>query len=417
MAKIIFKSPGQADNLSNVLLEKWNEEILRQYQLLAGDFGSKFFHLDPAEIQNSIVVNSVKWFGDPAEPAFCQNAEVAQKLSDWGIKGRHNLHNEYCEYTIEYRTDAKGKLRPKRVQITTELREYWVTLAKHDPAFLKTLASSILGKQIAWDQLYGNDPTNMTIEQREISFSTQVAGNGNDDRLAKLGVPGQPIGKLNRDNALFMTHPINGLDDLLYIVMFGAKPYARKYGTTFEKVKKEAIFKTFGVQHLACRHADPAAAMGAYDAVYEGRHIAFNETLGMYILSFSKNNFAYNGNPVPDNWVQLSRGQNNLHQRLVFGPSDAEDIYLDDITIDKGGEDVNIKGGFEVLQHIEVGPLVQVGQPSPLNDADYVVLTETDDGIVCGQADICGLIKKLLDEYNNGSLLVKTSPRNVKTIV
>ncbi|ETZ22825.1 hypothetical protein [Pedobacter sp. V48] len=413
MTKIIFKSPGEADNLPTLLLEKWNEEIQRQYSLLETDLGSKFFHLDPAEIQNSIVVNSVKWFGDPAEPAFCQSADVAQKLSDWGIKGRHNLHNEYCEYTIEYRTDSQGKLRPKRVQITTELREYWVTIAKHDPDLLKQLATSVLNYQVTWDDLYGNDPIPMTIQQREISFSTQVAGNGNEDRLIQLGVPSQPVGKINRENAFFMTHPINGLDDLLYIVMFGAKPYARKNGATFEKVQKESIFKTFNVQQLACRHADPAAAMGAYGAVFEGRHIAFNEALGMYIQSFSKNNFAYNGNAIPDAWVQFSRG----HQRLVFGPSDAEEVYLDDITLDKGGVDVSIKGGFEVLQQIEVGPLIQLGEATELDEGEYVILTESDAPIVCGQASICKLIKKLLTEYENGGLVLKSSPRNVDIII
>ena len=407
MAKIIFNAPGQADNLSQVLLEKWNEEIEHQYKRLEPDFGSNFFVFDPNDIPNSISVNSVKWFGDPAEPAFCQNLDVAQNLSDWGIKGRHNLHNEYCEYAVEYRIDTNGNLRPKRVQITTELREYWLTIAKYDPIFLKNLASTILQKQISWNDLYGSDPTNMTPEQREMNFSTLVAGDGKK----------QPQGSLNTDNALFMSHPINGLDDLLYIVMFGAKPYARKNGSNYEKVTKYAIFKEFGVEHLACRHADPAAAMGAYDAVFTGRKIAFNQNLGMYILSFSKNNFAYNGNTIPDSWVKLSRGQNNLYQRLVFGPSDNENIFLDDITVEKGGIDVPIKGGFEVVQHIEVGPIVQVGEPSQLTATDYHLVTNNDDEILCNQASVCSrTIAPLWAEYNQGQL-ARIAPRTTDLII
>lgn len=406
MAQIIFNSPGQADNLSDLLLKKWNEEIEQQYKKLETAYGSKFFAFDPTTIPNSIAVNSVKWFGDPAEPAFCQNSDIAQKLSDWGIKGRHNLHNEYCEYIVEYKIDSTGKQRPKRVQITTELREYWVTIAKYDPNFLKQLATTILGKEIKWDDLYGSDPANMTPEQREATFSTLVAGDGNR----------QPKGKLNTENALFMSHPINGLDDLLYIVMFGSKPYARKSGTQFEKVTKYAIFKEYGVEHLACRHADPAAAMGAYEAVFAGRKIAFNQNLGMYILSFAKNNFGYNGNVIPDAWIKFSRGQNNLHQRLVFGPSDEENVFLDDITVEKGGIDVPVKGGFEVVQHIEVGSIVQVGEPSQLSPSDYELLTKSDDAILCNQAEVCSrTIAPLWAEYNQGHL-VRVAPRSTQVI-
>lgn len=414
MAKIIFNAPGQADNLSQDLLEKWNEEIQRQYDSLAQSeikpgvkLGSKFFVFDPTIISNSTTVNSVKWFGDPAEPAFCQNSDIAQKLSDWGLKGRHNLHNEYCEYTVEYKIDSNGKQRPKRVQITTELREYWLTIAKHDPNFLKQLASTILEKEVTWDDLYGNDPTAMSPEQREKNFSVQVAGFGKN----------QPVGKLNTENALFMTHRINGLDDLLYIVMFGAKPYARKDENQYNKVTKYAIFKEYGVEQLACRHADPAAAMGAYEAVFSGRKIAFNQNLGMYILSFSKNNFAYNGTTIPDSWIKFSRGENGLHQRLVFGPSDNENIFLDDITVEKGGIDVPIKGGYEVVQHIEVGPIVEVGEPSQLSPSDYELLTQSDEEILCNQANVCSdTIAPLWAEYNQGQL-VRVAPRTTHVIV
>lgn len=415
MARLIFNAPGQADALSQNLLEKWNQEIERQYNELAqGSLASDFFKLNPGDIPNSITVNTIKWFADPAEPAFCQNSEVAKKLSDWGIKGRHLLHNEYCEYTVEYKADQTGKLRPKRVQVTTELREYWAIIAVHEPDTLRQLATTVLERPVTWIELYGGDPATMTEEQRFVNFSKLVAGNGYDKRLQALGVPDQPTGALNTENALFMTHPINGLDDLIYIVLFGAQPYARKNGAAFQKVKKEAIFKFAEVTHLACRHADPAAAMGAYNAVFEGRSVAFNQNLGMYITSFSKNSFLYNGNHLPEAWVRLSRGAAGMNQRLVFGPADNEDVFLDEITVEIGGVDVNLTGGFDIVQHIEVGPLVQVGPPTTLSDNDYVLVTTTDDAIRCSEAGVCTSIQDLLDQYNQGSLVEKVGPRNIK---
>ena len=50
--------------------------------------------------------------------------------------------------------------------------------------------------------------------EREIAFGHALGGNGNDAHLVQAGVPAQPTGRLNTENALFMTHPINGIDDL-----------------------------------------------------------------------------------------------------------------------------------------------------------------------------------------------------------
>jgi hypothetical protein len=156
-------------------------------------------------------------------------------------------------------------MRPKRVQVTTELREYWVCVAMHDPVALRALTKNVLGLEPAWEDLYGvGDPLALSVDQRKLAFSTFVAGHGNDRELENLGVPAQPVGELNTDNALFMTHPINGLDDLLYIVLFGAKPYARGDVADPQPATREQIFREFDVEHLACRHADPAAAMGAH---------------------------------------------------------------------------------------------------------------------------------------------------------
>ena len=63
---------------------------------------------------------------------------------------------------------------------------------------------------------YGvDDPHALVESRREALFRRHLAGD--DD--------GEPDGALNRANALFISNAINGLDDLIFIVMFGAKPY------------------------------------------------------------------------------------------------------------------------------------------------------------------------------------------------
>ncbi len=405
----LFQVPGNADKLGSPLVKKWNEIILQEYQNL-NSLHSDFFKLDYQEIANP-TKTAITWFADPAEPAFCKSSDIAKKLSNWDVRGRHELHNEYCEYRTIYKMDKTGKLRPKRVQITTELREYWVMLAVESPSKLRNIIKSILGFLPSWQDLYGVDnPSNLSKEEREIRFSTLVAGNGGKKVLNEKGVPSQPTGKINTDNALFMTHPINGLDDLLYIVLFGATPYAIKQGSNFQKASKEQIFRAEKVEHLACRHADPAAAMGAYNAVFEGRKVGFADPIGMYIQSFSEGVFSYNDQPLPQSWIKKSRG----NQRIEFGPSDIEDVYLDDIIVSIGGSDVNLTGGFEIVQQIEVGPFVFVGGKSEVPVEKYKEISESNTPIKCNEAAVCQRIETLYKEYlNSGNDAVKSKPRTI----
>ncbi|OYQ61663.1 hypothetical protein B9G53_26200 [Pseudanabaena sp. SR411] len=406
-----YDSPGYVDQLNTNLIDKWNEVIQVSYTSLEADFGSRFFAIDPQALTNPSPA-AIQWFADPAEPNFCIGEDVAKQLSDWGIRGRQELHNEYCEYRVIERVDSSGRMRPKRIQVTTELREYWVCIAKYDPTKVREMVQSTLGFQPSWEDLYGvNDPFGLTEDQREISFSTLVAGHGNDRKLSSMGVPRQPTGRLNTENALFMTHPINGLDDLLYIVMFGARPYASS--TPGTKATREQIFREFDVEQLACRHADPAAAMGAYEAVFNGQPVAFANPLGMYFLSFTKNVFSYQGSPIPDEWIQWSRGkQEGVYQRLEFGPSDSDAAFLDDITVDVGSSSTPLTGGFQVLQFIEVGPLVVVGDVTPVSTGEYIILNTSNSPIKCSEADVCNvLIKPLKEEYDRNQQVGRVSPR------
>ena len=222
-----YDVPGRADELTEELVSKWNETIAAAYDSQDPSLKSRFFELDWEGLREANQTDAVKWPGDPAEPSFCIDDEIAQLLSDWGKEGRHALHNEYCEYAVISMPDGTGRLRPKRVQVTTELREYWSCVAIRDPGRVRAMAAEVLVREPGWEELFGvADPHALSEAEREVAFGHTVAGHGNDPRLTQAGVPAQPNGRLNTDNALFMTHPINGLDDLLYIVLFGAKPYA-----------------------------------------------------------------------------------------------------------------------------------------------------------------------------------------------
>lgn len=426
-----FEAPGFVNDLDENLTKLWNSTINRHYEELASpeSVGKiRFFALDPQTVNNGVETDAVKWAADPAEPKFCVDRQTAKSLSDWataighpiheafGSKGRDRVQNEYCEYVVLYQKFEEGtapnlktQYRPKRVLLTTELREYWLLLAEQAPQKLQEVASSILGRVVQWSELYGpivTDPTTLSPQQRRFQFALWVAGGSGGisegdfkDNFLEEGVPVQPLGSLNRRHALFMTHQINGLDDLLYIVMFGARPYAKREGSQWVKASKDAIFTKYGVEQLACRQADPAAAIGAYDQAFQGKTVAFANPLGMYIQSFAKNNFQFQGKTVPDEWIRFSRGKGEgYYQRLEFGPPDTEPHFLDDITV--GDSQEPVIGGFQVVEQIEVGPLLVVGDGDSVKDEEYQQFEVVSvPSITCSQAGICKQMVRLREEY------------------
>ena len=415
-----YEAPGGVEDLnSKTLIELWNGRIEEEYKELS-DFHSRFFDLNYESIPGGKDISDVRWTSSPAEPEFCFDEKTAQELCDWRLdtghpihsalsaKGRRRTHNEYCEYRIVFKEDDDEKIRPKRVIFTTELREYWMTLATYSPEQLASACSDAIGRTPTWSELYGpgvTDPLVLHPKDRLLLFATWVSGGGGDSDLMRAGVPTYPIGALNNENALFMTHRINGLDDLFYIVLYGAHPYARNEKGIWVKATKDEIFSQthFGEDeapvHLACRHADPAAALGAAGQAFEGRQIGFSNPLGMYFMTFAKDDFLFDNNPLPDNWIKFSRGKGaKFFQRLEFGPPDDVPHFLDEITV--GDENETLKGGYQIAQRIEVGPWLRVGEPSSVSDAEYSSFhVEKVPEYKCANAEVCKNHRRLKDEY------------------
>lgn len=398
-----FSAPGLADDLAPDLVAAWNKEIRRHFDNLEPSLGTKYFTLEPGDPSPQRV--AVTWFGNPAEPEFCFDTDTARKLSDWGVRGRRALHNEYCEYALISAADRDGRLRPKRVQVTTELPEYYLMLAEHDPDRLREVLTATLSSEPRWQELYGPtvaDPKQLGPHQRRVAFARQLTGHGLHQDLQDAGVPANPVGSLNAVNALFMAHPINGLDDLIYIVMFGSKPYARRTASgALEPAGRDQIFRQEpGLEALSCRHADPAAALAAAGAAFEGRTVSFADPLGMYIHEFTSEVFLFEDGPVPGEWIRLGRGRDGLHQRLEFGPADDDPHFLDEIVVVEGQSEEPLTGGYQVVRQVQVGPVVALGAPKAVPPEDFVELPASAGPIRCRDASVCAdTVRPLKEAY------------------
>jgi hypothetical protein len=405
-----YGPPTSASDVPASVLDEWNAVIGQVLTQTLTDHpdAAPFLRSHPDLLPSPGPEDTAHWTGDPAEPRFCINQDWAEKLSDWGTRGRRELHNEYCEYVLKFAIDSNGRRRLKRVIATTELPEYWLTMAKVDPAFLKRNAEEILGTPVSYMDLYGlEDPLSQTPRDRWIAFANQTAGSCNNPELQAAGVPEYPIGNLNREHALFMIHPINGLDDLIYIVVFGAKPYAVNDGGVVRRANLHEIFRSQGVTHLACRNADPAAAAKAYDVtvqqiqagVVRGKPIAFADPIGMFIQTFSSDFFTLDGGPVPDSWINLCRGIEGKYQHLEFGPPDEDPRFLDDAQVeDIAGMLRPVDSGYLVAKRIEVGPYIKAGAISDFN-VELVSVPAEPASLDCSEAGVCGRIRQMKAAY------------------
>lgn len=401
--------PGHADVVSPAVLAAWNATITTEFDRQLDAEASGLLLRDPQQIAGGVETDAVHWAGDPAEPRFCQDRGWAEKLSDWGSRGRHVFHNEYFEYGVVHAQDSTGRLRPKRVVATTELAEYWLTAATLDPDLVQSMARDALGWLPAFTDLYGpqgDTPATLTPERRRILFATFVSGHGQHQDLIQAGVPANPLGDLNTRNVLFMSHPINGLDDLIYIVAFGSRAYVVGTGAQRRRATLHEIFRAAGVTHLACRNADPAAAQGAYDQVLKsinggmgrGCQIAFADPLGMYLGPFNEAEFTYQGQPVPPAWITKRRGEPGREQRFEFGPPDDHPAFLDDIMIEEGAEPTPLTGGYQVARRIEVGPHVVIG-PERNFAPQWVTIAANQTPLDCSAAAVCDRVAAARAEY------------------
>ncbi|WP_375770249.1 hypothetical protein NR798_04965 [Archangium gephyra] len=388
--------PGRADALSPELRERWKQYVDGQYARLLESYPSRFFRRSASELKNPRPL-TVKWFADPLEPKRCLGEQVARQLCDWDVEGRYGLHDEYCEYHVTYATDDAGRLRPKRVEISTELREYWVLVAEHDPNAVRAMATDVLGFEPGWRELYGTgNPFSLSQKARRQRFARQVAGSGNVD----TGVPAQPVGALNREHLLFMAHVVNGLDDIFFIHMFGSRLYSVQTPEGLRPATRDEIFLQRSRPDLSCRHSDPEAAMTAQGAVQQGRPIAFADPLGIYIRSFSREKFFYQDEVMPERWVRWRRGQEGMFQRLEIGPGDDEPVFLDELVLSEGAEDQPVTGGYQIAQNVEVGALVMAGEPEPVLPEDHVLLQADTRRIDCGQGPACAAVRDLKKRFD-----------------
>jgi hypothetical protein len=404
-----YDPPGRADQLEAPVLDAWRQTIADTYEMLSdealyldenGDpepnsptLETPFFVLHPeaGRLEGDLMA---KWPPDPSVPVYCRGLKKARELCDGGLVGRHLLHAEYAEYQV-----VRREGRPKRVQVTTELREYWLCVAVKDPDKLRAMVKDVLGFEPSWEDLFRGDPHKLTDEERKEAFTELVAGRGMP-RRRRVGIEGaQPTGPLNTEHLLFMTYPLNGLDDLMELLFLGARAWAVRGLYNLVPAAPAAVFASVGAPEFACRRSDPAVMAEATDAAFNGYRLTLANPPGISILGFPREAFSYRGRPLPESWVRLSRGEPGYEQRLEVGPGDDDDAFLDDIF--DLTERRPLTGGFQVLRQLELG--VRLARAPTFGASIQFELTPAGPDLTpCSAEDRCKDVQRVQDRLDGG---------------
>jgi hypothetical protein len=273
------------------------------------------------------------------------------------------LHREFAEYVVVWRYDSQNRRRPKRVEVTTELCDRWALMAELDPDLLLENALEVLRQPVVWADLYGPDgraPWRLSPAERRARFLWHTAGD-NGRGLA----PEPPDGSLNREHALFLAHPSNRFEDLMWLLAVGARPWTLAIEPERTPTLDE-ITDALEMKHALDRKADAALVGEALVFARHDRRVSLRNPLGVYIQRFARASFSLaTGAPVPDAWVRYERGG----QRLVFGPTDESPSFLDEITCQHADGPRVVCGGRDVLDAVELGVELLVAPPEEIPDA------------------------------------------------
>lgn len=335
--------PGNLEALGDSGRTAWAERVAACF---AGSEGSRFVQPRPTAATPHATVTD--WTGFPVRVATCLSRRRAQELLDWtgkgGDEGRRRLQEEYLEWRVV--RGAGDEIR--RVELTTELGEYWCVLAAHEPrALLETIAELAGEARVPARAAYGDlDPfaRRVTPAQREAAFAVTMLERG---ALSPYNSGVKAI--------CCMVQPTNTLQGLVSLVAAaGSARRGRDVGTNRWRCLTAAeaipLFAGVAVEHRA---SDPLVAERVGRLAFEGRRIALDDPPGVYIQGVEHARLRTpDGEAVPPEWFRFTRGRAPRFQRLTFEVPPGQRLSVSDL--------VDVATGHPIRFGAQIAELVQV---------------------------------------------------------
>jgi hypothetical protein len=270
----------------------------------------------PAADERTREPTGADWLAMPARIQSCLGRRQAHALLDWrtddGDEGRRLHQEEYLEWRVVRTDDGK----PRRIEMTTEFGDYWKVLAGHQPHETLKLVASFAGEEmIAPRAVYGDfDPFGAAVDpsQRSAAFAATMLAEGGEPVVSPYN---------NGQRAICcMVEGSNTLGALINLVAASAEPHVVVDSVTKERRPmsgSEAIEVIREAAAQDCRSSDPAVVERVVRLATEGRLVAFDDPIGVYIRGVEHGQLVDpDGSDVPAEWFELCRG---------IGPDEAAD--------------------------------------------------------------------------------------------
>lgn len=369
-----MRPPGLLEELGQPGVEAWEalvaetlERVLSE--LAAAGRSPQRFERDLARVPE---VRAPDWPGFPARIASCLGREQALHLLDWrttrdGDVGRLRHQEEYLEWRVVRAADDPARIR--RIEMTTELREYWEVLAAHEPQRLLDLVAELAdGDQIDYSLVYGPvDPHQADARTRREAFRRTMLPPAGARSLAGVS----PLND-GRDAICCMVQPTNSLSALLALAASAAcSLVVRDPLTARARLASGAeAIEALSAAAQDGRHSDPLLVERIAGLATEGRSVGLDDPVGIYIASVQRHELAQpDGEDVPEEWFTFERGVSARQppdgrpraQRLALEvPGDA-DFALSDLVVRRTGERLAFGGQLAALVQLTV--YLRSGEP------------------------------------------------------
>ena len=401
----MLKEPGNLSDFGPEAQKAWHDSVVRLVKSHVENSGSEHFRL-LAEDGWPEGVSIVDWDGFPRILQNCLGAERSSEFCDWklptGDLGRVLVQDEYCEWRTVRNPD--GKL--VRVEVTTELAKYWEVLAAFHPMKTLRVLGRFAGEQIAdWREVYGpNDPfaTIATPTSRAADFNRMMVWN---QQKAPVRSPYN-----NGQKAIaFLSKPVSSLNAAVALFATAAIPYGKRVDANEVALDGAEAIASTEQAAIDCRNSDPNMVGRMNRIVWDGRAVAFDDPVGVYIRSFAHTDLLDpEGSPIPQEWVEFQRGSRprdgigqERSQRLVIEVPSSAGFVLEDLVNADTNE--NIRYGYQIAELTKLSCYFRTSGAGAVNAPRNIVTPRPVAN--CSSAANCSRWTQLYDEFRESRQL------------
>jgi hypothetical protein len=351
------------DDLDPVMVGELQARIAACIEESIAEFGSKDTALRTRVGRDSARV-SVEWIGFPERLASCLTRRRSLQLLDAesGSPGGRNVQEEY----LEWRVVCDGS-SIRRIELTTELPEYWAFLAGCKPErLLELIAEFADEEQLDPDAVFGRANAldrEVSAAERERAFRENMLETGTN-----------PYNDGTRAICC-MRHQSNTLYSLATLAAAASTPQL-VIDSLDRRRRSPNCNESIGLLLAGLaepgRASDPLLVERFAQLAFEGREVALDWPVGVYMQHVEPGRlFRPDGRRVPQEWFQFSRGcvacdGQRRYQRLIFEVPAELGFAISDLIDTATGR--RIEFGGEIADLVGVTLFLRVGErgTSPL---------------------------------------------------